>query len=100
MAKSKNKTSRKIGRDAKSGQFISVKEAHKRPNTTVVETIKPSTKAKDHKVTRKTAANAVVGGYKVVGKTSDGVRILKPRGKPKSFTVSALRKAISSKRTG
>jgi hypothetical protein len=30
----------KIGRDAKSGQFIPVKEAQKRPNTTVVETIK------------------------------------------------------------
>jgi len=31
---------RKIGRDAKSGQFIPVKEAVRRPNTTVVETIK------------------------------------------------------------
>lgn len=30
----------KIGRDAKNGQFIPVKEAVKRPNTTVVETIK------------------------------------------------------------
>lgn len=30
----------KIGRDAKTGQFIPVKEAQKRPNTTVVETIK------------------------------------------------------------
>jgi len=30
----------KIGRDAKSGKFIPVKEAIKRPSTTVVETIK------------------------------------------------------------
>jgi hypothetical protein len=30
----------KIGRDAKTGQFIPVKEAIKRPSTTVVETIK------------------------------------------------------------
>ena len=30
----------KIGRDAKSGQFIPVKEAQKRPSTTVIETIK------------------------------------------------------------
>ena len=30
----------KIGRDAKTGQFIPVKEAVRRPNTTVVETIK------------------------------------------------------------
>ncbi|MFC3116732.1 hypothetical protein [Cellvibrio fontiphilus] len=37
MAKSK---SSKIGRDAKTGQFIPVSEAKKRPSTTVVETIK------------------------------------------------------------
>ncbi len=36
---SKNKST-KIGRDAKTGQFIPVKEAVKRPKTTVVETIK------------------------------------------------------------
>lgn len=30
----------KIGRDAKTGQFIPVKTAEKRPTTTVVETIK------------------------------------------------------------
>lgn len=30
----------KIGRDAKTGRFISVKEARRRPTTTVVETLK------------------------------------------------------------
>ncbi len=30
----------KIGRDAKTGKFIPVKEAKRRPKTTVVETIK------------------------------------------------------------
>lgn len=30
----------KRGRDAKTGQFIPVSEAKRRPNTTVVETIK------------------------------------------------------------
>ena len=30
----------KIGRDARTGKFIPVKEATKRPSTTVVETIK------------------------------------------------------------
>jgi hypothetical protein len=30
----------KIGRDAKNGEFISVKEAKRRPSTTTVETIK------------------------------------------------------------
>lgn len=30
----------KRGRDAKTGQFITIKEAEKRPSTTVIETIK------------------------------------------------------------
>ena len=34
--------SRKVGRDAKTGRFIPVKEAKRRPSTTVVETIKPT----------------------------------------------------------
>ncbi len=38
MAK-KSKTF-EIGRDAKTGEFIPVKEAKRRPSTTVVETIK------------------------------------------------------------
>ena len=32
----------KIGRDAKTGEFIAVKEAQRRPNTTVIETIRHS----------------------------------------------------------
>lgn len=39
MAKKKTRT-RKIGRDAGSGRFISVKEAQRRKKTAVVETIK------------------------------------------------------------
>lgn len=39
MAAKKSNTF-KIGRDAKTGEFISVKEAQRRPKTTVVETIK------------------------------------------------------------
>jgi hypothetical protein len=35
--------SHKIGRDAGNGQFIPVKEAQRRPSTTVVETIKNPT---------------------------------------------------------
>jgi hypothetical protein len=35
----------KIGRDAKNGRFIPVKEAKRRPNTTVVETL-PKKKGK------------------------------------------------------
>ena len=35
---------RKIGRDAKTGKFIPVKEAERRPTTTVVETIKKGKK--------------------------------------------------------
>ena len=38
---SSNKTvSHKVGRDARTGEFITVKEAQRRPSTTVVETIK------------------------------------------------------------
>lgn len=37
---------RKIGRDAKTGEFIPVKDAKRRPSTTVVETIKTPTKKK------------------------------------------------------
>ncbi|MFA4846504.1 MAG: hypothetical protein WC654_08200 [Patescibacteria group bacterium] len=33
-------TTQKIGRDAKTGRFVSVEVAKKRPATTVVETIK------------------------------------------------------------
>lgn len=38
--------SRKIGRDANTGKFIPVKEAQRRPSTTVVETIKTTKKSK------------------------------------------------------
>lgn len=38
--------SRKIGRDAKTGEFIPVKEAKRRPTTTVIETIKSPPKKK------------------------------------------------------
>ena len=36
----KKDTTTEIGRDAKTGKFIPVKEAVRRPSTTVVETIK------------------------------------------------------------
>jgi hypothetical protein len=39
MAK-KDEVEFKVGRDAKSGEFIPVKEAERRPNTTIVETIR------------------------------------------------------------
>jgi hypothetical protein len=37
---------RKIGRDAKTGEFIPVAEAKRRPNTTVVETLPKPKKPK------------------------------------------------------
>lgn len=36
----------KKGRDAKTGRFITIKEANRRPTTTVVETIKIKLKKK------------------------------------------------------
>ncbi len=44
--KSSGSSGFKVGRDAKSGQFVPVKEAQRRPATTVVETIKPRPKGK------------------------------------------------------
>ena len=38
--------SHKVGRDAKTGEFIPVKEAERRPSTTTVETVKNPTKKK------------------------------------------------------
>lgn len=38
--KSSGNDSFKVGRDAKTGEFITVAEAKRRPNTTVIETIK------------------------------------------------------------
>ena len=40
----KSKKTFKIGRDAKSGRFITVKQAKKKPATTVVETLKKKRK--------------------------------------------------------
>ena len=45
MSKPKE-TTIKVGRDARTGEFIPVKEAEKRPSTTVVETIKVPHKKK------------------------------------------------------
>jgi len=44
MAKNKGET--KIGRDAKTGKFITVKEAERRKKTTVVETIRKDKKSR------------------------------------------------------
>jgi hypothetical protein len=44
MAKQSKTT--KIGRDAKTGEFISVKKAKEHPNTTTIETIKKTIKKK------------------------------------------------------
>ena len=44
MSSKKSSSGNKIGRDARTGQYIPVKEAERRPNTTVVETRKPAKK--------------------------------------------------------
>lgn len=36
----------KVGRDARNGQFITVREAERRPSTTTIEIIKPPHKPK------------------------------------------------------
>ena len=37
---------RKVGRDARDGQFISIAETKRRPSTTIVQTIKTTKKGK------------------------------------------------------
>jgi hypothetical protein len=48
---------------------------------------------------RDTKTGRVVGGYKVLGTTKDGVRILKPKGHATHFTDKELRKAIATVRS-
>lgn len=43
---SRNVPTFKVGRDAKTGEFITVKEAKRRPSTSIVETIKVKPKSK------------------------------------------------------
>lgn len=42
----KKETTRKIGRDAGSGKFISIEKAKQNPKTTTIETIKTTKKKK------------------------------------------------------
>jgi len=57
-------------------------------------------KTKQKKPIRNGKTPATVAGYRVLGETRDGVRILAPKGKPQSFTVPELKKAIRSVRAG
>jgi hypothetical protein len=55
--------------------------------------------AKTKKSARGEKTGRLIGGYQVLGYTDDGVRILKPKGRPKNFTVKELKKAIASSRS-
>lgn len=44
MGSNKKNENQKRGRDAKTGKFISIEQAKRRPKTTVIETIKPKKK--------------------------------------------------------
>jgi hypothetical protein len=43
MSDKKRKNEFKVGRDAKTGEFIRVEDAKRRPSTTIVQTIKKPT---------------------------------------------------------
>lgn len=49
--------------------------------------------ASSFRTTRKVRKSA--RGYQVVGTTRDGVKILRPKAKPKHFTSKQIRKTIS-----
>ena len=51
------------------------------------------------KTVRGAAAERSVGGYKVLGTTKDGVKILKPKGRATHFTGKELREAIATVRS-
>ena len=46
------------------------------------------------KATKGPKRKEFVGGYEVLSLADDGVRILKPKGKPTNFSVAELKKAI------
>jgi hypothetical protein len=50
------------------------------------------------KAGRKPARAAVSGGYRVLGTTYDGVKILRPKVKPTHFTLRQIRRAIETVR--
>lgn len=75
MNKSKT-SSQKIGRDACTGKFISVKEARRRPSTTVVETIK-------HTVSRKT----IIGRDSIAGTF---LNLKEAQRRPSTAVISAI----------
>jgi hypothetical protein len=47
------------------------------------------------KAVRDSETGRFVGGYKVLGTTKDGVKILKPKGRATHFTEKELREAIA-----
>jgi hypothetical protein len=52
----------------------------------------------NYRVSKASGASKVVGASKVLGMTKDGVRILKPRGRPTHFSQSEIREAVASVR--
>jgi hypothetical protein len=61
---------------------------------------KSMAKSTTPKVARDAKTGQFVGGYKVLGTTKDGVKILKPKGHPTHFTEKELRDAIIVVRSG
>jgi hypothetical protein len=57
------------------------------------------TKETSSRTGRDAKTGRFVGGYKVLGTTKDGVRILKPKGHATHFTDKELRKAIATVRS-
>jgi hypothetical protein len=66
---------------------------HRTQNRTKPAARKPAAK-RPASATVTAGGDGPATGYKVLGTTSDGVRIILPKGKPKAFTTARLRKAI------
>lgn len=48
------------------------------------------------RITRSAKTGQFSGGYRILGKTPDGVEILKPRGGPESFSLEKLKRVIAT----
>ncbi len=67
-----------------------------RAETSDLEVMTKDTAAK---IARDAKTGRIVGGYKVLGTTKDGVKILKPKGRATHFTEKELRDAIATVRS-
>ncbi|MDR3615546.1 MAG: hypothetical protein P4L53_18445 [Candidatus Obscuribacterales bacterium] len=81
----KKQTDLKIGRDAKTGEFITVAEANRRPATTIVQTIKHTPTAPTTKIGRD-------------AKTGEFITVAEAKRRPATTVVQTIKHAPTNKK--